>query len=169
VAGLAAAESAPGDVEASSNGVGAYPPTASTRQPEKQTVRAGIHYVDRGVLAVEDGASCEGTPGLHGPSSRSRGLVLSVRVTGDVVVAERELRTVWGGALCVSPAERTVAELYLIQREIMDSGDARGSWVNKIRGIVEVIVFVDHGRQAAYDERYGPGTVAVTALLQPID
>jgi hypothetical protein len=51
----------------------------------------------------------------------------------------------------------------------MHSADARGSWVNKIRGIVEVIVFVDDGRQADCDERYGPGMAAVTAVLQPID
>jgi hypothetical protein len=96
-------------------------------------------------------------------------LVLNVRVTGDVADAERELRTVWGGALCVSPAEHTVAELSAIQREIMASGHAQGSYVNTRRGTVVVIVFVDEGRQADYDERYGPETVAVRALLRPID
>jgi hypothetical protein len=35
--------------------------------------------------------------------------------------------------------------------------------------VPEVTVFVDDGRQADYDEHYGPGAAAVTALLQPID
>ena len=38
-------------------------------------------------------------------------LVVNVRFTGDLERHERELRKVWGGALCVSQAERTQAEL----------------------------------------------------------
>jgi hypothetical protein len=96
-------------------------------------------------------------------------LVLNVRVTGDTAAAERDLRSVWGGALCVSSAERTSAELASIQQEIDASGDAQGSYVDEVNGTVEITVFVDDGRQADYDERYGSDTVVVTPLLQPVD
>ena len=45
-------------------------------------------------------------------------LVVNVAVTGDVEAAEAELREIWGGALCVSEAPYTDAELQRIQREV---------------------------------------------------
>jgi hypothetical protein len=139
---------------------------AATTMAQARPDFAGL-WLDQSINpAAADGRTDPGDEMAMNDPTR---LVLDVRVTGDVADAERELRTVWGGALCVSPAERTVAELSSIQREIMASGDARSSSVDETRGTVEVTVFIDDGRQADYDERYGPGTVAVTALLQPID
>lgn len=98
-------------------------------------------------------------------------LILNVRVTGDVAAAERDLRTVWGGALCVSGAERTYAELASIQQEIWASRDSQtsGAGLDVRRAVVVVSVFIDDGLQAEYDQRYGTGTVVVRAILQPID
>jgi len=99
-------------------------------------------------------------------------LVLNVRVAGDVDAAERDLRAVWGGALCVSPADRTLVELSAIQTEIGDdlaaTGVLQGTGIDESHGVVEVEAFVDDGLQAELDDRYGPGVVAVTASLQPV-
>jgi hypothetical protein len=100
-------------------------------------------------------------------------LVLNVRVTGDVEDAERDLREVWGGALCVSPAERSLDELTDIQTEIgddlSDGGLLQSTGVDQVHGVVEVTAFLDGGLQAQLDDRYGPGLVTLTALLQPVD
>jgi hypothetical protein len=103
-------------------------------------------------------------------------LVLDVRVTGDVDAAERDLRAVWGGALCVSPAAKTLVELSAIQTEIGDdlasTGVLQGTGIDQYHGVVDVDVYVDvyvdDGLQAELDDRYGPDVVAVTALLQPV-
>lgn len=96
-------------------------------------------------------------------------LVLNVRVTGDVDAAQRDLRTVWGGALCVSSAEHSLEDLAAIQEEIDGSGVALSTGVNEDKGRVEVKVFVDGGLQAQYDEQYGVATVVVIPLLVPAD
>jgi hypothetical protein len=100
-------------------------------------------------------------------------LVLNVRVTGDVAATEQDLREVWGGALCVSPAERTRDELTGIQDEVTDeladTGLFQGSSSDEVHGVVEVETFVDGGLQDQLDARYGPGVVELTALLQPVD
>jgi hypothetical protein len=100
-------------------------------------------------------------------------LVLNVRVTGDVAVAEADLRATWGGALCVTRAEHTEAELTAIQNEISRDAAAirmSSSSVDSVTGTIEVMVVIDDGSlQATYDVRYGPGLVRVTSWLQPAD
>jgi len=100
-------------------------------------------------------------------------LIVNVRVTGDVAAAERDLREVWGGALCVASADRTHAELAAIQTEISATAETVGmtsSSIDDVTGTVEVEVVVDAaGLQADYDERYGRGAVVVTAWLMPAD
>lgn len=113
--------------------------------------------------AYGDGADPGDEMAMNDPTK----LVLNVRVTGDVAEAERDLRAIWGGALCVSQAERSSAELQQIQQEVGDSAEISNSGVNEITGTVEVAVFVDDGLQAQLDERYGPGVVDVQALLEP--
>jgi hypothetical protein len=96
-------------------------------------------------------------------------LVLNVRFTGELDQREAELREHWGGALCVSAAEHTDAELQQIQTEI---GDTPG-FLSSGRGIenrVDLTVIVDDGSlQAELDDRYGEGAVLVTSALQPVD
>jgi len=99
------------------------------------------------------------------------GSIINVRVTGDIAAAERDLREIWGGALCVSPAERTEEELMAIQNEISDDAATirmMSSSLDTETGTIEVQVVLDDGTlQATYDERYGPGLVRVTSWLQP--
>jgi hypothetical protein len=106
------------------------------------------------------------------PDNDPTNLVLNVRVTGDVAQSEQDLRQIWGGALCVSLAARSQAELTTIQSEI--SAHSTGirmlySSLDETTGIIEVGVVIDDGRlQAYYNERYGVGVVTVTSWLRPV-
>jgi hypothetical protein len=97
-------------------------------------------------------------------------LVVNVRFTGDLERHERELRKVWGGALCVSPAERTQAELNRVQAGLSELPGLAGSGQDVVAGVVDARVFVaTEGQQRELDERFGAGVVRLTGLLQPID
>lgn len=98
-------------------------------------------------------------------------LVLNVRFTADLDQHEAELRAVWGGALCVSPAEHTEQELLEIQEDVLaELGDlANGAGTDPTTGTVSVDVFVDDGIQERLDEQYGDGVVRVTASLRPVE
>jgi hypothetical protein len=101
--------------------------------------------------------------------------VLNVAFTGDLQRHEVELRTRWGGRLCVTRQPRTMAELHRIQREL-------GGAVGKELGLrvvstsrsddenvvnLEVLVLDEQTRQAI-QERYGAGAVRATATLTPV-
>ena len=94
-------------------------------------------------------------------------LVLNVRVTEDVAGAERRLRETWGGALCVSRAVRTAAELRSIQSELNEQVQGL-LWSSFGRDTVDVSVVHDDGSlQQEVDERYGAGVVRVSSVLRP--
>jgi hypothetical protein len=95
-------------------------------------------------------------------------LVLNVRFTDDLETAEAELRELWGGALCVSPAERSLADLQAIQAEL-SGADVTMSSISQAANAVEVqMVVADPALQSDYDARYGDGAVNVTGWLQPV-
>ncbi|MEO3788196.1 hypothetical protein ABGB12_33130 [Actinocorallia sp. B10E7] len=97
-------------------------------------------------------------------------LVLNVRFTGDLDGHERRVREVWGGALCVSPAKHTEAELRGIQMKVQkEIPGIQGSSVDTIKNRVSVTVFVvtDELRNDL-DSRYGPGTVRAWGVLEPV-
>lgn len=98
-------------------------------------------------------------------------LVLNVSTTGDVAQVERELRGLWGGMLCVSPApgEKTEAELQAIVAEITgDSEDLLGTGVDTMTGTVSVsVIFDDGSMQDELDARFGEGIVTVDSALVP--
>ncbi len=92
-------------------------------------------------------------------------LVVNVSVTHDVAAAEERLREVWGGALCVSEARHTQAELRRIQDELSRLDGALGVGTGRDR--VELTVVHDDGAlQARLDEKYGAGVVSVYSALQ---
>lgn len=94
-------------------------------------------------------------------------LVLNIQFTKDVAKHEAEIRTVWGGSLCVTQKGRSMAELTRIQNEI---DDIVSSTVDPVAGVVEVEVFVaTQARQREFDARYGPGVVRLSGVLTPID
>lgn len=95
-------------------------------------------------------------------------LVLNVMFTDDLDRHEADLREIWGGALCVSAAERTEAELLSIQDEVITVDGVLGGSSDPRTGTVQVQVIVDDGLQERMDEEYGPGVVTVHAALQPV-
>lgn len=110
-----------------------------------------------------------------GPIKESEGndptkLVLNVRFTGDLEGHEQQVRKVWGGALCVSPAKHTEAELYDIQRKVSkEVPEMQNSGVNTFENRVSVTVLVaTEGLQQDLDSRYGPGTVRVRGVFEPV-
>ncbi|MGI8900946.1 MAG: hypothetical protein ACR2HA_08440 [Nocardioides sp.] len=91
-------------------------------------------------------------------------LIVNVRVVGDTDVAERALREVWGGALCVTEARRTESELRRIQTELTEIPGILSSDAG--RDVVNVQVVHDDGSiQRRMDEEYGAGVVRVDSAL----
>lgn len=97
--------------------------------------------------------------------------IVNIKVTGDPVAAEAELRKAWGGPLCVTTAERTETQLRRIQDELTTSvGSTLSASVDVLTGTVELIVTYDDGTlQLDLDERYGEGVVQVTSALVPVE
>ena len=92
--------------------------------------------------------------------------IVNVYVTGDIDSATRELREVWGGALCVQLARHTEAELRGIENElhVLDGLLTISSGIDRI----DVGVTYDDGSlQHRLDDQYGAGVVQVWSALQP--
>ena len=95
-------------------------------------------------------------------------LVVNVAVTGDPAAAEAELRKVWGGALCVTQAQRTEAELRRIQHEVARTPGTISA--SSGHDVVELDVEYDDGSlQQRFDQRYGEGVVRVHSALFPVE
>jgi hypothetical protein len=93
-------------------------------------------------------------------------IVLNFTYTRDRSGAERALRRVWGGSLCVTKAKRSQAELAKVQRELQDTPRRLGSGYGF--GKVDLMVVHDDGTlQAALDRKYGSGLVRVGSALRP--
>jgi hypothetical protein len=97
-------------------------------------------------------------------------LVLNLRFTGGLAEREQWIREVWGGALCVTGAERTEAELLDIQQRLHeDLPDLQGSGVDVVANVVTAQVFVASPElQRQLDDEYGEGTVVLEGWLTPI-
>jgi hypothetical protein len=94
--------------------------------------------------------------------------IINVRVTGDTAAAEEAIREVWSGAVCVTKAEHTEAELRRIQREVNELPGMLTSGGGDQQ--VEVGVIYDDGSiQAWLDKKYGPGLVVVWSALTPVE
>ncbi|MFC5822075.1 hypothetical protein [Nonomuraea harbinensis] len=113
----------------------------------------------------------EGDPGSverHGNDPKR--LVLNVRFTGDPAAHEAAIRELWGGALCLSPAEHTEAELQAVRERVEKEVEGlRSASVDILAGRVEVGVWVvtpELEREVA--ERYGEGLVHLSGMLRPV-
>lgn len=96
-------------------------------------------------------------------------LVLNLRFTGELDRHETDIREIWGGALCVSQADRTLEELEQIRQELHEELELLHSGISEVHGVVEVgVIVADPGLQESLDERHGPGTVVVTGALRPV-
>jgi hypothetical protein len=97
-------------------------------------------------------------------------LVLNVRFTKDLARHEAAIRGVWGGALCVSEATHSLAELAQIQQELANEPGVIDASTDEVTGTVEIAVYVaTQARQQELDAKYGGGLVKLVGALKPID
>ncbi|PZF91720.1 hypothetical protein C1I99_22935 [Micromonospora deserti] len=107
---------------------------------------------------------------LATPASDPAKLVLNVRFTKDLALHEAQIRTVWGGALCLSGAERSLAELAEIQQELANEPLMTHTSTDIVTGTVEAgVIMATQARQRELDAMYGPGVVNLVGALEPID
>lgn len=104
------------------------------------------------------------------PHNDPRRYVVNVTFTQDLAKHEAELRKVWGGALCVSQARHSEAELRRIQDELTKEPGVVSSSSDVTSSSVILGVFVAReGRQRELDTKYGVGTVRLEGALKPLD
>ncbi|GAA2129556.1 hypothetical protein [Nocardioides bigeumensis] len=93
--------------------------------------------------------------------------IVNVLVTDDPEGAEKALREVWGGPLCVTVAEHTEAELVEIQDGLTGLPGLLSSGPQLDKLVVDV-VWDDGTLQSWADATYGEGLVAMRSVLQPV-
>lgn len=143
--------------------------TPATQQAAMDRAASEPDYAGAWVDQSTNPALADGMdPGDEEQANDPTKLVLVVLFTGDLERHEADLRTLWGGALCVAPAERTDAELAAIQEAVGEEPGMLWSSRDTVRNRVELGVVVDDGVQERMDERYGEGTVAVEPALRPV-
>lgn len=72
-------------------------------------------------------------------------MVLNFTFTGDLERHEAELRKIWGGALCVSQAQRTQAELRAIEQDLIALPERATHSIDEVTGTLTLYVMVDDG------------------------
>jgi len=105
-------------------------------------------------------------PAVEGGMNDPTRLIINIAVTEDVAGAEATLRETWGGALCVSKAEYTEAELNELAMELQKLPGVTTS--SAADDVVRVGVLFDDGSlQEWADATYGEGRVEITSILVP--
>jgi hypothetical protein len=93
-------------------------------------------------------------------------LILNVATTSAPSGVEAELRKIWGGALCVSRAEHTEAEMRAIQDELVGI-EGMLSASSSVDRVELGVVWDDGSLQRELDAKYGVGLVVVITVLKP--
>jgi hypothetical protein len=97
-------------------------------------------------------------------------VVINVAVTQDRAGAEKRLREVWGGALCVSEAVHSQRELEEISRELATfPGFLGGGGAARPDHLELSVIYDDGSLQAWADQTYGKGVVSVTSALVSVE
>jgi len=104
--------------------------------------------------------------GLTGEPEAAQTLI-NVLVTEDVAGAEEALREVWGGALCVSEAQRTEQDLIGIQDGLAGLPGLLSSGA-ELDGVSVDVVWDDGSLQAWAEATYGEGLVRVDSALREV-
>jgi hypothetical protein len=122
-------------------------------------------WVDR-IVPIDTSGPKPGNAGYDDP----RTFILNVATAGDQASMTRAIRKVWGGALCVSGAPRTAAELHSVAAKVSASDDMLSTWTDGRGGFVEVdVILATTQRQQQLDAHYGTGVVRLFGALQPLD
>jgi hypothetical protein len=95
-------------------------------------------------------------------------VILNIAFTRDLEARERELRKTWGGALCVSQAQRTEKRYARIRDEVFETARAQALSAGGTQDYVTLEVIYDDGTlQDQFNKRYGAGVVRVSSALRP--
>jgi len=117
-------------------------------------------WIDQSIDEADEPAL--GEAAVNDPTS----LIINVAVTEDAAGAEVTLRETWGGALCVSEAAYTEAELNEIAMDLQELPGVTTS--SAADDVVQIGVVHDDGSlQAWADKTYGEGRVEITSTLLP--
>lgn len=92
-------------------------------------------------------------------------IIVNAQVTGDVAVAERAIRRVWGGSLCISQVAHTEAELREILDRLAERSDSQLVEIGS--NPVELSVHDDGSPQRELNSTFGKGLVRDRSLLRP--
>ncbi|MCF6467138.1 hypothetical protein FAF44_01750 [Nonomuraea sp. MG754425] len=109
------------------------------------------------------------TPVREEPIDAARHVV-NLRFTGDLAARERWIREVWGGPLCLTPAERTEAELLAIQRDLGEEKDAGilATSPDPVTNRVNVSVWVvSDDLRRRLEDRYGAEAISIEGAFRP--
>jgi hypothetical protein len=138
---------------------------AAVRLARSRPGHAGV-WLDQSInpaYAVDSDAEREFA--LNDPAK----LVLNIASTGDLEALEAELRTEWGGALCVSPADHSLADLEDIRMAVEGPNVIAANFSEHDRVVVVDVYVPDEDMQNDLDEQYGPGVVELMPWLTPVD
>lgn len=131
-------------------------PTRATQETMERAIRLAERRPGHADTWVDE-------QGSYGDPVRT---VLNISFTDDLEGAERAIRKVWGGPLCVSKGDRSHAELAAIHAELRRTPDLLSTGFQF--GHVNLTVVHDDGTlQRELDQRYGTGLVRVDSYLQP--
>ncbi|MEW1956541.1 hypothetical protein [Kineococcus sp. NPDC059986] len=94
--------------------------------------------------------------------------VLNVSTAGELAAMEGAVREVWGGALCVSPAERSEADLARTLSQVQESGPPTlDVQLDAMAGrVTATVLLARESDQRHLDQRYGPGVVRLSSVLR---
>ncbi|NYD22614.1 hypothetical protein [Kineococcus aurantiacus] len=126
----------------------------------------GLVWIDQSMVTPEEVAA----EAVNDPLR----YVLNVSTTGDLAEMESVVRSVWGGALCVSAAAHSEAEL-TAARDALDQADRSGAGsalldlqVDPLAGqVTATALLARESDQRRLDERFGSGVVRLSSLLRP--
>lgn len=105
-------------------------------------------------------------PGTNDPTR----LVLNLLFTGDLGGRVEWVRQRWGGALCVTHAERSWAELLEIQERVLEEVP---QWLSggpdvQANAVTAEVLIASSELQRELDQRYGTGAVILRGWLEPV-
>lgn len=148
------------------------PPPGGWRVIDPERISGGAvgrtHRVARGLPGFAGFWSDRQKPASNAavePAFEVRNIV-NVVVAGDRARAERSLRRVWGGALCVSAAERSQREVQRIANRLVRLPGA-SSAAARIDEVHVDVTYDDGTLQAWADATYGDGLVTISSALVP--
>lgn len=144
-------------------------PAKATMDAENSVIGIARSDPDFGGLWLDQSYIQPGDP--VEASNDPKKYVLNVTFTKDLARHEAQLRKVWGGALCVSKAARSMAQMERMRGEVEPT--VKGmlySSIDEVTNVLTITVPVaTTAQQRDFDSRYGDGAVALASWFQPID